>query len=95
MGTITIDENTQAVKALCKRDKRLARVIQMVGPITYSPHDEAFSFLVHEIVEQMLSVKAGQRIYARFEMLCNYDVTPEIVVALSVDQIKSVGMESC
>lgn len=34
----------------------------MVGPITYVSHDEdTYAFLIHEIIEQMLSVKAGQK----------------------------------
>ena len=75
---ITLDMNTPSVQYLCKKDKRLAKVISMVGPITYEPHDEdPYSFLVHEIIEQMLSVKAGRVIYERLETLCNGNVSPE------------------
>lgn len=59
---ITLDMNTPSVQYLCKKDKQLAKVIEMVGPITYAPHTEdTYAFLVHEIIEQMLSVKAGQK----------------------------------
>ena len=63
---ITLDMNTPSVQYLCKKDKRLAKVISMVGPITYEPHDEdPYSHMIHEIIEQMMSIKAGQAIYRR------------------------------
>lgn len=89
---VTLDMNTPSVQYLCKKDKRLAKVIEMVGSIQYVPHDEEpYSFLIHEIIEQMLSAKAGQKIYGRLEVLCNGEVTPERINALSDEQIRSTG----
>ena len=89
---ITLDMNMPSVQYLCKKDKRLAKVISMVGPITYEPHDEdPYSFLVHEIIEQMLSVKAGQVIYGRLETLCNGIVSPERICSLSDAEIRGTG----
>lgn len=91
--TVILDMETPSVQYLCKKDKRLAKVISMVGPITYEPHDEdPYSFLVHEIIEQMLSVKAGQKIYTRFEELCDGEVNPACVSQLSVEKTKEAGM---
>lgn len=64
--TITLDETTPSVQSLCRKDKRLAKVISMVGPISYVQHKDDYAFLVHEIIEQMLSIKAGKR---KFETL--------------------------
>ena len=50
-----------------------------------------YAFLIHEIIEQTLSVKTGAKIYSRFEDLCDGDVTPERVLTLSTDDIKSIG----
>lgn len=89
---ITLDMNTPSVQYLCTKDERLAKVINMVGPITYKSHDEdPYSFLVHEIIEQMLSVKAGQKIYERLEALCNGSITPEKIALLSDDEIRGTG----
>lgn len=94
-NTVILDMETPSVQYLCKKDKRLAKVISMVGPITYVPHNEnPYSFLVHEIIEQMLSVKAGQKIYKRLEDLCDGDVTPEKVNVLSDDEIRGTGTSS-
>ena len=76
---------------LCKKDKRLAKVIQLVGNITYRIHDNQYEFLVHEIIEQMLSKKAGDRIFSRLVHLCNGTVSAETVNSLSDQEIRSIG----
>lgn len=89
---ITLDINSPAVQYLCKKDKRLAKVISMVGPITYSPHeDDPYRFLIHEIIEQMLSVKVGQKIFLRLEELCVKEVNPDNISQLTDEQIRSTG----
>ena len=92
---VKLDMDTHSVKYLCQKCKRLAKVIEMVGPIQYVPHDETpYPFLVHEIIEQMLSVKAGQRIYGRLVELCGGDVSPEQICTLSDEQIHSIGISN-
>ena len=89
---ITLDMDTPSIRYLCKKDKRLAKVISMVGPISYVPHEEdPYSFLVHEVIEQMLSVKAGQKIFSRLEALCKGQITPATIGNLSDEEIKSIG----
>ena len=36
-----------------------------------------YAFLIHEIIEQMLSIKAGAKIYGRLKDLCDGEVLPE------------------
>lgn len=94
-NAITLDMKTPSIQYLCEKDKRLARVISMVGPITYSLHTEnIYSFLVHEIIEQMLSAKAGQKIFNRLETICKGPVSPEAVNALSDEQLREIGISS-
>lgn len=88
---ITLNKDSESIQYLCTKDKRLAKVISMVGPITYQPHDDAFAFLVHEIIEQMLSIKAGAKIYSRLEELCSGSVTPDSINQLADEQIKNIG----
>lgn len=89
---VTLNQDSPSVQYLCKKDKRLTKVISMVGPITYEPHtDNPFPFLIHEIIEQMLSIKAGAKIYGRFEELCAGQITPESISKLSVEEIKAKG----
>lgn len=89
---VNLDINTPSVQYLCKKCKRIAKVIEMVGPIQYNPHIEnAYSFLIHEIIEQMLSVKAGQKIYGRLEELCGGKISPNQICTLTDEQIRGTG----
>ena len=87
-----LNHESPEVQYLQKKDKRLAKLISMVGEIRYEPHDgNSYAFMVHEIIEQMLSVKAGQKIYGRLEDLCEGEITPERIEALSDEQIRATG----
>ena len=64
MSTVVLNENTPSIKYLCQKDKRLAKVISIIGEISYTTHSEnPYAFMIHEIIEQMLSIKAGMKIY--------------------------------
>ena len=92
MSTIVLDETSPAIQHLCKRDKRLAKVIKMVGPITYEVESkDPYAFLIHEIIEQMLSIQSGRKIYANLEALCKGKITPEIISTLTDNEIKNIG----
>lgn len=92
MRVITLDQKSPAIIHLCKRDKRLAKVISIVGPITYMTYEgQEFSFLVREIIEQMLSKKAAENINQRLVDLCGGTVTPEIITQVSNERIQSIG----
>lgn len=89
---ITLSSDMPEIQYLCKKDKRLAKLISVIGPITYTPYDkDPYSFMVHEIIEQMLSVKAGQRIYLRLKEICGGCVCPLRISNLTDDEIKSTG----
>ena len=92
---ITLDMNTASIKYLCERDKRLSKLIRLVGPITYTTHnDDPYAFLIHEIIEQMLSIKAAATIYSRLLDLCDDNLTPKVINSLSTEQIRSTGTSS-
>lgn len=92
---VKLDMDTPSVQYLCKKCKRLAKVIETVGSIQYIPYDEdAYAFLIHEIIEQMLSVKAGQKIYGKLEELCGGKISTTQISALTNEQIRSTGTSS-
>lgn len=88
---VVLDYESESINYLCRKDKRLAKVISMIGPLEYTIHDDSYSFLIHEIIEQMLSVKAGRKIYNRLVDLCGGSITPEKINSLSDTEIKSIG----
>lgn len=92
MKEITLTMDSPPIKHLCERDKKLKALIETIGPIAYQLNDDdPYCFLIHEIIEQMLSKKAGQKIYDRFVDLCDGKITPEKVATLSFEEIKSIG----
>ena len=91
MTHIILNKDNPSVKFLCNKDRRLARVISMIGEITYVPHKDGYAFLIREIIEQMLSIKASEKIYGRLVDLCDGEITPERISKLSDVQIKSIG----
>lgn len=92
---IKLDTNSPSVNYLRNKDKRLAKVIDMVGPISYVSHEEdVYSFFIHEIIEQMLSIKAGLAIFSRLEDLCDGRITPESINSLTDEEIRGIGTSS-
>ena len=89
---LTID--SKEIQYLCNKDKRLAKVISIIGPLSYETNDNPYEFLIHEIIEQMLSIKASKKIFYRLKELCNDHITPESISVLTDAQIKSIGTTS-
>lgn len=53
---VILDSTSQPIQYLCRKDNWLAKVIAAVEPISYTPKTEnTYPFLVHEIIEQMVS----------------------------------------
>lgn len=47
---ICLNSDTPSVQYLCAKDKRLAKLIQRVGAISYTTYDDPYSFLVNHII---------------------------------------------
>ena len=92
-NVINLNKETESIKYLCQKDKKFEAVVSMVGEISYKPYADGkeFEFLAHEIIEQMLSIKAGAKIYERLEILCNGNVSANTISKLSIDEIKTIG----
>lgn len=88
---ITLSPECDSIKYLVNKDKRLAKVINMVGDISYKPYTDSYSFLVNQIIGQMLSAKVGDVISRRLWDLCNGSITPQTIANLSDIEIKSIG----
>lgn len=89
--SVTLDYDNRAISYLCKVDKRFNKVFSMIGPITYVIHEDGYVFLIHEIIEQMLSRKAANSIFLRLKGICNNNICPDSICRLSNDDIKNTG----
>ena len=90
---LTYDTASPEIIYLCEKDKRLAKVISLVGPISFEKREitDGYSFLIHEIIEQMLSIKAGKRIFDRIVALCDGNLCPESIDRISIDELRKAG----
>ena len=87
-----LNKEHTAVKYLCAKDKRFAKLVDMVGEIEYRIQPDCFTRLVFSIINQMLSNKAAHAIGGRFAVLCNGCVTPENLLKLNRDQLRGAGL---
>lgn len=87
-----LDQNSLAVQYLMKKDKHLAKVIQMVGPMNYQLQTDAYAFLVSQIIEQMLSKKVAKVLTARLINECAGKICPTTIQYLSDKQLLSIGI---
>lgn len=92
--TTVFTSDSPEVIYLKGKDRRLAKVIELVGEVESREHNDPYTFLVHEIIEQMLSVKAGAKIYGRLESLCGGAVSPHAIGNLSDEEIRNAGMSN-
>lgn len=91
---MTDDEFQEALIHLKKRDKKLGKIIDSVGPITWDVSSGNYFFdLVDSIVSQQLSIKAAATIMKRFTALFpEGNVTPEAVLVLDTETLRGVGI---
>jgi len=90
---IELVEGCPQIKALCKRDAALARLIRHVGEFTVPLHRDYFQSLVRSIIGQQLSVKSAQSIRTRLDALCPI-LTPSAIAALSDEELRSAGLST-
>lgn len=90
MPSITL--NSEEVLYLSERDWRLRHLMREIGDLDYRKAETGFHSLVHSIIEQMLSMKAGRTIEDRLLDLCEYELTTDRVAHLAPESIKACGM---
>ena len=82
----------KAVSHLKKCDPVLRAIIERVGPCRMEFGVPEFSSLAEAIVYQQLNGKAAVTIFNRFAELAGDPLTPEGILKLSDEQLRSVGL---
>src|SRR6266566_7195393 len=82
----------KAVIHLKKSDPVLRAIIERVGPCRMEFGPAEFSSLAEAIVYQQLNGKAAVTIFQRFATLAGEPLTPEGILKLSYEQLRSVGL---
>ena len=83
---------TKAVNHIKRRDPVLSELIVRFGPCDYRPSRMRFRLLVGSIISQQISTAAARSISKRFNALFTGVVTPEKLLELSDDDIRSAGI---
>ncbi len=82
----------KAVNHLKRSDPVLRAIIESVGPCRMEFGIPGFSSLAEAIVYQQLNGKAAVTIFNRFAELAGNPLTPEGILKLSDEQLRSVGL---
>jgi DNA-3-methyladenine glycosylase II len=82
----------KAINHLKKSDPILRAIIERVGPCRMEFSGPEFSSLAEAIVYQQLNGKAAVTIFNRFAALAGEPLTPEGILKLSDEQLRSVGL---
>jgi DNA-3-methyladenine glycosylase II len=82
----------KAVAHLKKSDPILREIIERVGPYRMEFSPPEFHSLAEAIVYQQLNGKAAVTIFKRFAALAGEPLTPEGVLKLTNEQMRSVGL---
>ena len=82
----------KAVAHLKKSDPTLRAIIERIGPCRMQFGPPEFRSLGEAIVYQQLNGRAAETIFRRFSALAGEPLTPEGILKLSDEQLRSVGL---
>jgi DNA-3-methyladenine glycosylase II len=83
---------SKAVLHLSESDPVMRAIIKRVGPFRMAYGDPEFHSLAEAIIYQQLNGKAAVTIFKRFAALAGEPLTPEGILKLSEEQLRSVGL---
>lgn len=92
MNSFTITSQDECILYLKNRDPRLSLVIDLIGDITCHIHVDGYSFIVEEIIGQMLSNKVADVISERLYRLCNGVISPKTISSLTLQDLRGIGL---
>jgi DNA-3-methyladenine glycosylase II len=83
----------EAARWLAERDPVIARLVDVTGLPQIAPPTEApFAALVRAITQQQIATPAARAIYGRLRAALHDDVSPRSMVALTVPELRAVGL---
>ncbi len=96
MSTSVADPHAEAIDHLRRRDKRLARWIDQVGPcgLEQAEQESVFTSLVRSIVFQQLNGRAAGTIHGRLLALFPDGIAPAALLALPDEPIRGAGVSA-
>ena len=89
---VYLDGDSPAIKHLCARDRRLGKAISMIGAIEYPIFEDEYEFLIWQIIGQMISGKATEKIGSRLVQWCEGAITRQAIDELTDEDLRRVGL---
>lgn len=80
-----------AMAALARRDKRLGRAMERIGPIAREVEPDFFRAATHSIIGQQISGAAQRTVWERFQAIVG-EVTPRAVLACDAARLQGAGL---
>lgn len=87
---------TEALAALSRKDKRLAAVIETIGPIRREIRPDPFAALLHSIAGQQISMKAQETVWQRLRTLAHAHggLSPRVMARLPAGTLRAAGLSA-
>ena len=88
----TQSELNTELDAAAQLDVKLKQVINSYGYPEPRPREHGFKTMLRIIVSQQISTKVAAVIWARVEQVCEQNVSPQTILSLNEDALKSCGL---
>lgn len=85
------DDIAEGLSALGRSDVRLARVIELAGPVPLRRKPPGYAALAEIILSQMVSKASANALWRRLEGAAG-DISPEAILGLSPEALREAGL---
>ena len=92
MSRFMIAADDPRVARLRKKDARLGVVFDLLGDVEFDDYSDGYSFIVCEIVGQMISWRVAEILCDRLKTLCNGEICPRTIARFPTAELRSIGL---
>lgn len=79
MSSFIITADNPKVLALRKKEPRLGVIVDLLGDISFRDYSDGYSFIVCQIVGQMISQRVAKVFCERLHALCDGEISPRTI----------------
>lgn len=85
------DDISEGLLALARNDLRLARAIELSGPVPLRRKPPGFAALAEIVLSQMVSKASANALWRKLELAAG-EISPVAVLDLSAEQMRAAGL---
>jgi len=87
----SMDDVAEGLLALARSDLRLARAIELAGPVPLRRKPPGFAALAEIVLSQMVSKASANALWRKLELAAG-EISPAAVLGLSPEQMRTAGL---